>query len=137
MAALGATSLLESVIRDAIDAGQAQSLLLGGGINLAPGETSLELTATREFPYVTLVAMIAPSPDWFVGVSAHNRFKSGNRPAEVVIELLPYDAGTDSRDTYNAPESDTEPQDPITRTDESPFLNESVVRSVGRFTLAS
>jgi hypothetical protein len=50
MAELGATSPLDSLIRTALDAGQAQSLVLGGGINPAPGETSLELTATRDSP---------------------------------------------------------------------------------------
>ena len=134
MAELGATSPLESIIGNAIDAGQAQSFLLGGGINPAPGEASVELTVTREFPYVTLVAMIAPSPDWFVGVSAHNLFESGDWPLEVVVELFPYDAGTDGGDIYNAADSDTDPQEPITRIDGPPFRDEGVDRSLGTFT---
>ncbi len=40
MAELGATSPLDGIIRDAIGSGQAQSLLLGSGINPAPGETA-------------------------------------------------------------------------------------------------
>ena len=135
MAELGATSPLDSVIRNAIDAGQARSLLLGGGINPAPGEASLELTVTRESPYLTLVSMIAPSPDWFVGVSARNLFETGDWPAEVVIELFPYDAGTDSGGTYDARDLDTQPQEPITRIDDAPFRNEGTVRPVGTLTL--
>lgn len=135
MAELGATAPLDSIIRTAIDSGEAQSLVLGGGISPAPGETSLELTATRDFPCVTVVAMIAPSPDWFVGVSARNLLESGDWPAEVVFELFPYDAGTDSDDIYNAPDQDTEPQEPITRIDEQPFRSEGLVRPLGTFTL--
>ncbi len=33
-----------------------------------PGSTSLDFELTEDFPLVTLVAMIAPSPDWFIGV---------------------------------------------------------------------
>jgi len=135
MAELGATSALDGIIRNAIDTGQARSFLLGGGINPAPGETSLELTVTREFPYVTLVAMIAPSPDWFVGVSAQNLLESGDWPPEIVIELFPYDAGTDGGDTYNAPDSDAEPQEPITRIGDAPFRSDGIVKPMGTFTL--
>ena len=135
MAELGATSPLDSTIRAAIDAGQAQSLLLGGGISSSPGETSLELTVTREFPYLTLVAMIAPSPDWFVGVSARNLLESGDWPAQIVFELFPYDAGTDGGNIYDASDLDTRPQEPITRIDAAPFRNEGTVLPLGTYTL--
>ena len=79
--------------------------------------------------------MIAPSPDWFVGVSARNLFETGDWPAEVVIELFPYDAGTDSGGTYDARDLDTQPQEPITRIDDAPFRNEGTVRPVGTLTL--
>lgn len=134
MSELGSTSPLDSIIRDAIAAGRAQSLLQGSGINPAPGEASLELTVTRDFSYVTLVSMVAPSPDWFVGISARNFLESGNWPAELVFELFPYDAGTDDGETYNSPDDDTEPQDPISRMDNPPFRHMGTVRPLGTFT---
>ena len=49
-------------------------------------------------PLVTLVSMLGPSPDWFIGVSGLN-LRDGNRWKEIVeVDLYPYDGGSRSRD---------------------------------------
>ena len=68
MAETGAQRLLDGEVRDAIRLGTAEHVLAGGGIGRSPGSVSLEFEISQEFPLVTLVSMIAPSPDWFVGV---------------------------------------------------------------------
>lgn len=133
MAELGAISPLDDIIRAAIDSGTAEQLLNGSGISPSPGETSLELAISREFPYVTLVSMIAPSPDWFVGIASENFLESGDWPEEVVFDLLPYDAGTDSGQIFDAPDRDTRPREPISRIDGPPFLNDGALPPLGRF----
>ena len=45
-------------------------LLSGDNLRGSPGSTQFEFEVSRDYPLVTLVTMVAPSPDWFVGVSA-------------------------------------------------------------------
>lgn len=134
MAERGATTPLDDLIRAAIDAGTAESLLLGDGIPLSPGAVSLELTVSTEYPRVTLVSMIAPSPDWFVGIASVNFLESGDWPDELVFELRPYDAGTDSGAIYTARDRDTEPREPIQRITGAPFVAAGMVAPLGTFT---
>lgn len=134
MAELGATSPLDEIIRDAIAAGSARSLLLGSGIEASPGMASIELELSREHSHLTLVSMIAPSPDWFVGISAENFLESGDWPETISVELHPYDAGTDSGTIYTARDEDTEPQQPIARIAGPPFLSGDAVAPLGTFT---
>jgi hypothetical protein len=134
MAELGATSPLDDVIRAAIGSGTAQTLILGGGIDSSPGATSVEFSITREYPLVTVVSMIAPSPDWFVGISGRNFLETGDWLDTITFELFPYDAGTDSGEIYDARDDDTEPQEPIRRIEGSPFRAEGAVPALGRFT---
>ncbi len=113
MAELGATTPLANEVTAAITAGSAASVILGNGINLSPGSTSVSFTIDRDFPLVTLVSMIAPSPDWFVGVAGLPLFENGNWVTETTIQLWLYDAGTDGGTNYTSPNLDTNPQDPI------------------------
>lgn len=71
--------------------------------------TSVALTLTPDFPLVTLVAMIAPSPDWFVGVGNLDLRPGGEWIEEIVVELYPFDAGTDSGPGYTSPDQATIP----------------------------
>ena len=121
MAERGATSPLDDIIRAAVDRGEAGALLLGGGIARSPGEVGLELEVSPEHPRVTLVSMIAPSPDWFVGISAENFLASGDWPDEIVFELHAYDAGSDSGAIYTSRDRDTQPKEPIRRIEDAPF----------------
>jgi hypothetical protein len=134
MAELGATTPLDDIIRVAIGSGTAQTLILGGGIDSSPGATSVEFSITREYPLVTVVSMIAPSPDWFVGISARNFLETGDWLDTITFELFPYDAGTDSGEIYDARDDDTEPPEPIRRIEGPPFRSEGGVPSLGRFT---
>ena len=67
-----------------------------------PGSATIELEIDREQPLVTLVSMIAPSPNWFVGVHGQSLIEGGNWTTEKVIVLFPYDAGTDDGATYES-----------------------------------
>src|SRR5262245_3180424 len=113
MAEMGATTPLANEVSAAITAGTAHSVILGGGISPSPGSTSVSFTMDQSFPLVTLVSMIAPSPDWFVGVAGLPLFENGNWVGEKTVTLWLYDAGTDGGPTYTSPNLDTSPQDPI------------------------
>ena len=120
MAELGATSTLSAEITAAIGAGFAGELFVGSAIS-SPGATSLTFTVTDEFPAVTLVSMVAPSPDWFVGTEAMPLFENGDWIEEKVVPLLAWEAGTDSGVTFNSANLNTSPQDPIVLITDGPF----------------
>jgi len=105
MAELGSKTPLDVGIGRAIENGNAENLLSGDGIARSPGNVALAFDISVEFPFVTLVSMVAPSPDWFVGVSEMSLFENGDWADEIVVELQPYDAGTDSGNTYSAPDA--------------------------------
>ena len=135
MAELGRTSPLDDEIQAQINQGNAESIIRGDGINPSPGETSTLLDVSAAFSLVTLVSMIAPSPDWFVGV--HDKELCGENGEwinQLVVELFPYDAGTDSGASYESPDADTDPPEPIRRLEEAPFLSNGSVNPMGTFT---
>ena len=108
MAERGSKDPLRAEIQNLINAGLACELISGGGTD-SPGSVSVTFTVTPECPEVSIVSMVAPSPDWFVGVSNVRLADGKNWVASRVIELYPYDAGTDSGTTFEAPNQPTTP----------------------------
>lgn len=122
MAETGSKTFLLNEVSQAVTAGTAGSPLSGGGIGLSPGSVVLSFTADQDDPLMTLVSMLAPSPDWFIGVHDHELFDPGAGWVfrdEVV--LFTYDAGTDSGPLYGSDNDDTNPKEPITLLDDFPF----------------
>ncbi len=72
-------------------------------------------------PRVTLVCVIAPSPDWFVGVSGINLFATGAFLDFLVVDPHAYDAGTDDGVSFPSEDSVTDPPQTISRIESSPF----------------
>lgn len=134
MAELGDTSPLDAEIQAAIDAGMAEGLIRGGPISRSPGRVSVEFQIGRDHPLVSLVSMIAPSPDWFVGVHGLSLVESGDWVEERTVMLAPYDAGSDDGSTYRSPDSDTMPREPIREIEGPPLLWNGVVAPLGTFT---
>ncbi len=85
---------------------------------------------------VSVVTMIAPSPDWFVGVSALPMLQDGVWVDEVVVELWPYDAGTDSGESYASGNSATNPAEAVYEIDGSPLAVGGAVPALGTFTFS-
>lgn len=134
MAESGSKTLLITEINSQIDNGNAQHLLSAGGIGSSPGEVMYIFEISQQHPFVTLVSMIAPSPDWFVGVSKLSLIANGQWLEHLVVPLFAYDAGTDSGTRYTSPDSDTWPKTSIQRIEALPFLVDGEVPSIGTLT---
>ena len=134
MAETGAKTLLIAEAEALIAGGHAEFVLSGGGIPVSPGAVSMEVAVSEGFPRVSLVSMVAPSPDWFVGVTGLDLFEGGAWAPEATVPLYVYDAGTDSGLTYTAPDEDTVPPELIAAHTATPFLVSGSVPSVGHFT---
>ncbi len=133
MAETGGKSPLTAEIASHQDAGTAETLLSGPGIGRSPGNGFLEFEISQSHPLVSLVSMIAPSPDWFVGVHDLSLLVDGNWVDELVIDLEAYDAGTDSGATYTSANQRTSPQASITRLTESPLAASDNLPPLGQF----
>jgi hypothetical protein len=130
MAELGATPTLLGEVSSSIAVGDAFSQITGAGIS-SPNMVSTTFFMQSDYPLVTLVTMIAPSPDWFVGVSGLVLRSGGTWLDDVVVSLEPYDAGTDSGSEFTAANADTDPQNPIAGFSGPPFAGTS---TLGTFT---
>jgi hypothetical protein len=106
MAETGNPFPLIELVEERIAQGLADRYLLGAGIG-SPGATSIEFTATRDFSRLTLVSMVAPSPDWFVGVSRFRLLRKGEWIDSDDVELRVWDAGSDSGATFQAANSES------------------------------
>ena len=120
MSELGSNTPLDDEISAAIVAGDAGEFLLTPGI-ASPGQQMLVVQASQDHSRLTLVAMIAPSPDWFIGVSGSDLLPGGEWVDELVVDLHAYDAGTDSGVSYTSANSDTDPAENISLLTTSPF----------------
>jgi len=112
MSETGNTSTFRTEINDEISTGHADQNFVGSGIN-SPGSTSITINVDQSFPELTLVSMLAPSPDWFVGVHGLPLFDDGWWVPEIVVDLFTYDAGTDLGVTYESANADANPALPI------------------------
>ena len=113
MAERGSKSPLDQEVMNAIAAVQAQHVLSGPALGVSPGSTSMEFDISQSFPLVTLVTMVAPSPDWFVGVTGLELFRNGQWVDQVRVELSAHDAGTDSGRSYRSADQESIPRQPI------------------------
>lgn len=133
MAERGLTSTLSAEIDAAVSAGTAQRAFIGGSVAASPGVATAEFEASQSFPLVTLVSMIAPSPDWFVGVSGLALFENGEWAAERRVSLDPWDAGSDGGATFLSPDLALAPRLPISRIVTSPLSPAGRVSPLGTF----
>jgi len=134
MAETGAKSPLDSEIDSLIGGGSACAKISGGGINPSPGVVTVTFIATQDCPLVSVVSMIAPSPDWFVGVTGLSLYEDGKWVEQKAVELYPYDAGTDSGSNYTSPDVPTGSPEAIHRIEAEPLLLEGTVPPLGTFT---
>jgi hypothetical protein len=76
----------------------------------SPGSVTDTIRLDAAHPRLSLVTMIAPSPDWFVALEDESLLDaSGQWVAQRRVPARSYDAGTDSGPTFTAPDQPTLP----------------------------
>lgn len=134
MAETGGTSVLSGEIDAYKIDGTAQFQIDGPGLNTSPDDATLMFDITTAQPLVSIVTMVAPSPDWFAGVNSLNLFDGGAWADSVTVTAYAYDAGSDDGTTYTADNLEANPHQPIFRIEDSPFkVNDNVI-PLGDFT---
>jgi len=103
----------------AIKIDQALDIFDGQEIKRSPGTSIVQFQLTEEFPRVTLVNMLAPSPDWITGVASLNLCENGKWVETKTIPAEVYDAGTDDGRTYTAEDEPRNEFEPVALLGES------------------
>jgi hypothetical protein len=97
--------------------------------NIATSSATLvNIEISENFPLLTLVSMIAPSPDWFIGINSFSLLDgSENWKDNISIDMFPYDAGTENGNGYSTSNAATNPQQTISsRRNITPFNDPKV-----------
>ena len=134
MAESGRTSTLVSEANSLVGSGAVRQPVTGGVIGNSPGSVSMTVEVTRDHPLVTLVTMLAPSPDWFVGTESLDLRDGDGWADEVSVPMTVWDAGTDSGTDYGSRNDDTDPAEPIAIIESAPFVVGGVLTPVGAMT---
>ncbi|XP_065198619.1 mucin-2-like isoform X5 [Sycon ciliatum] len=111
VAELGSTG----TIQNEFTAAKVLSTFRGDLLGKPLGSTSRSFTVNRYYPLVSALSMIAPSPDWFVGVDSFSLCSGSTWTSSATIPLYAWDAGTDSGLTFGAANLPTSPPENIAR----------------------
>jgi len=126
---------LDDEIRAAIAAGNAGVLVETGPLRDFTDSLVATVHVDSLHPMVSLVMMVAPSPDWFTGVSNVNLMENGQWVAAKTLDLLAWDSGGDDGATYKAPDMDTNPKKPTSQGMTPHFVINGAVVPVGTLTI--
>ena len=114
MAERGRTATLTEEIQ-AAGANALSVLRKDSGPGATASDTFDAVTVTADHPRITLLSMIAPSPDWFVGVFALSLLDAeGDWIEALTVDLHPWDAGTEGGDDFSFDNAATVPHGTIT-----------------------
>ncbi len=110
MAETGNVSPLNIEIGNIVSNGDAKSVIEADkGLATGVASWSTEITVDKDFHYLSVVSMLAPSPDWFVGAASVNLYENEVFVDELNLDMIVYDGGTDSGESFTSPDSVTSP----------------------------
>jgi Spondin_N len=91
------------------------------------------LQVTEEHSFISGIAPISPSPDWYSGFYLFDTKKEDTQTfwEAFKIRTYPWDAGSDSGDTYTAQDRDTDPPEFVTRIEVGNTVNEIFLSPAG------
>lgn len=104
MAEQGKVLKLKNEFEDLKDDGTCLDILSGSELAFdSPGTSNVAtIGMDNEHTSVTMVSMIAPSPDWFVGINASLKDGSGSWIDELDVPVNTYDSGTDAGTSFSS-----------------------------------
>ncbi len=125
----GSNTAITQEINAIIGNGNAYEIINGSGLGTGPGTITInDVNVDADFPYISLITMIAPSPDWVAQINNEKLTdNSGDWKNTISVDIYATDAGTDSGTTYNSANDDTDPaQDMSSLQNTAPFSDKIV-----------
>jgi hypothetical protein len=128
MAETGKTKLL---LDEIMSGSKGANLAVATGSRIdSPGITSIQIMASQEHNLISLVSMIAPSPDWFVALSDIQLYDANSGWLDSsAVTLGSFDAGTDSGETYTSEDLPSENQVITEIKSPPPFASISIMKN--------
>jgi hypothetical protein len=77
------------------------------------GTSDSTLKFTTTFPNISFASMIAPSPDWFMGINNVSLFQNNKWVTDLTLNIKLYDAGTEEGNVFGYNNPVTNPQQTI------------------------
>jgi len=129
----GSTAIYNAELEQKKTEGNVENIFIGSSIS-SPGGTSLQFKVNTAFPLVSAISMIAPSPDWFIGIKNVNLYAGNTWVDKLEFDLKLYDSGTDTGVTFAAGNADggTEIIALVTSLATDTDINAGVHRSSGK-----
>lgn len=131
----GKHSPLDDEIKAAMAVGSVGALFTTGPLRDFGDSIVTMVRVDGAHPLVSLVAMIAPSPDWFVGAASVHLLEGGAWVESRTLELYAYDSGGDDGATYKAADKDANPKKATTQARSRHFINSGAPIPVATVTL--
>ena len=131
---MGKHDPLDAEIKAAVAAGDALALTTSGPLKDFSKTATAEVAVDDAHQWVTLVAMIAPSPDWFAAVVDVNLLENGAWVASKTVDAMAWDSGGDDGTTYVAADKDTNPKKPTAANMSPHFVKDGTPMPVARVT---
>jgi hypothetical protein len=110
-----------SILSSEIDLQISQELVYDKFFAQGPASNSenkfiSEIKAYKNYHFLSLVSMIAPSPDWFIATRNVNlKNEDGTWKDEITLDIHGYDSGTDSGEEFTSINNPTSPVEEIKR----------------------
>lgn len=120
----GRTSPFDTELDAARGKGHVGGIFQFDAIGAVGGKAGARVTASDRYPLLSLAAMVAPSPDWFTGISALPLKRDGRWIDGETITLYAWDSGTNNATTYTAPKIEATPFQPIDLNDAPMFVRD-------------
>ncbi|MCO7189121.1 MULTISPECIES: spondin domain-containing protein [unclassified Pseudoalteromonas] len=113
MAETGSKTALKDEISTIQNAGHSNYLIDESGVSGSAKSVTFTFEASQQFPLLSVVSMVAPSPDWFIGLESFPLFTDNQWIDSQTIQLKVYDAGSDSGPRFSSTNQATSPAEPI------------------------
>lgn len=99
VAEVGNSTVLKAEMDAYISAGKALNkfFITPTGVT---GMDSAIINVNLKNARISFESMIAPSPDWFVGIDSYNLIQNGKWVNDITIPVYGYDAGTEDGDVF-------------------------------------
>ena len=134
MAETGMTSTIESEFNSLKNSGMALDIIKGESFDSPGTSEKAYIGVDEEHSDVTIMSMVAPSPDWFVGIKTSLKDGSGSWVENLCVRVITYDAGTDDGVTFTSNDSPVTPFDDISTIIDGPLTEGTdTVQNMGYF----
>lgn len=131
MAETGDLIKLQADAQASLNAGHVNYHFVGPPTAAPSTLAPMLINVSDQHPLLSVVSMLGPTPDWFIGVDDLDLRESGIWRNKVVVDLFVYDGGTRSAEAFALGGPLSHPQEPVHLLDNT-LMPGSV--SVGSFT---